>query len=301
MTKPAPVPDAHAATPPGADATHVAPQDDPLCPFPAVVRSIAPEIPGVCTFRIEFEDGERQERYRIEPGQFNMLYLPGIGEVPISVSSAPDEGPGIGHTIRFVGRVTRAMEALRPDFGIGMRGPYGSSWPLHQIRGWDVVLVAGGLGLAPLRLVVKALLADRDHYGRLVLLYGARQPADLLFAAEYPDWERQGLELSITVDRADAAWHGNVGVVPILLRRLRIDPERTVLLACGPEIMMRLSVAEALADRFCERNIYVSLERNMQCAVGLCGHCQLGPDFVCKDGPVFTYSKVARFLNQGNF
>ena len=179
----------------------VSPQDDPLCPFPAVVRSIEPEAPGVRTFRVEFADQERQARYRVEPGQFNMLYLPGIGEVPISVSGGPDEGSAIGHTIRFVGRVTRAMEALRPGSMIGIRGPYGSSWPLGQARGRDVVLVAGGLGMAPLRLAVKTLLAERAQYGRLVLLYGARQPADLLFSAEYDDWRRNGLELSVTVDQ----------------------------------------------------------------------------------------------------
>jgi NAD(P)H-flavin reductase len=279
----------------------VAPQDDPLCPFPAVVRSIEPEAPGVRTFQVEFADQDRQARYRVAPGQFNMLYLPGIGEVPISVSGGLDEGSAIGHTIRLVGRVTHAMEALRPGSIIGIRGPYGSRWPLEQARGLDVVIVAGGLGMAPLRLAVKNLLADRAQYGRLVLLYGARQPADLLFSAEYDDWRRSGLELSVTVDHADASWQGNVGVVPILLHRLRINPTRTVLLACGPEIMMRFSVAEALADGLAESAIYVSLERNMQCAVGLCGHCQLGPDFLCKDGPILVYRKVARFFNLRNF
>jgi NAD(P)H-flavin reductase len=279
----------------------VPPHDDPLCPFPAIVRSIDPETPGVRTYRVELADPERQARYRVAPGQFNMLYLPGVGEVAISVSGGPGEGSSIAHTIRPVGRVTRALEALRPGSMIGIRGPYGSTWPLDQARGHDVVIVAGGLGLAPLRLAVKALLAERAQYGRLVLLYGARQPADLLFAAEYDDWKRHGFELLATVDRADASWRGNVGVVPVLLRRLRVDPARTVLLACGPEIMMRFSVAEALTDGLNEGAIYVSLERTMQCAVGLCGHCQLGPEFLCKDGPVLVYRKVARFFNQRDF
>jgi NAD(P)H-flavin reductase len=281
----------------------VPPEDDPLCPLPAVVRAVESETPGIRTFLIELADPERQARYRVEPGQFNMLYVPGIGEVPISVSGDSRAGPraGIAHTIRAVGRVTTAMEALGPGSLLGLRGPYGSAWPLGHARGRDVVLVAGGLGLAPLRLAITTLLAARSDYGRLVLLYGARQPADLLFAAEYDQWERQGLELSITVDRADASWHGNVGVVPVLLRRLKIDPARTVLLTCGPEIMMRFSVAEALADRVAPHDIHVSLERNMQCAVGLCGHCQLGPEFLCKDGPVLGYHRVARFFNQRNF
>jgi NAD(P)H-flavin reductase len=275
-----------------------APAADPLWPFPAVIRTVVAETPGVFTLRAEFEDRERQDRYRVAPGQFNMLYLMGLGEVPISVSGATDEGPGIGHTIRSVGRVTQALESLPAGSVIGVRGPYGSRWPLDQAAGRDVVIVAGGLGLAPLRLAIRTVLARRPEYGRVVLIYGARRPADLLFAAEYPEWERRGLELHVTVDQADASWPGNVGVVPLLLRRLRIDPARTVLFSCGPEIMMRLSVAEAIADRIPTRDVHVSLERNMQCAVGLCGHCQLGPDFLCKDGPVLAYSKVARFLNQ---
>jgi NAD(P)H-flavin reductase len=281
----------------------VPPHDDPLCPFPAIVRSITPETPGVWTYRLEFAEGSRQARYGVEPGQFNMIYLPGVGEVAISVSGGPDEvrGPGIAHTIRSVGRVTRALEALRPGSMLGLRGPYGSSWPLSQARGRDVVLVAGGLGLAPLRLAVKTLLAQRADYGRVVLLYGARQPSDLLFAAEYAQWQRQGLHLWVTVDHADASWDGIVGVVPMLLRHLRMDPARTVLLTCGPEIMMRFTVAEALADGFAAADLSVSLERNMQCAVGLCGHCQLGPEFVCKDGPVFAYGRVARFFKQRDF
>jgi NAD(P)H-flavin reductase len=274
---------------------------DPFQPFPAVVRSIAPEVPGVTTYRIEFEDRARQERYQIAPGQFNMLYLPGVGEVPISASSDASEGPGIGHTIRAVGRVTHALEALKPGAVIGMRGPYGRPWPLERAQGKDVVLVAGGLGLAPMRLVVQAILANRDPYGRFVLLYGARQPSDLLFRAEYAGWQERGLEMAVTVDRADAAWLGHVGVVPSLLRGVRVDRLRTLLLVCGPEVMMRFSVAEAMAEGLSAREIFVSLERNMQCAVGLCGHCQLGPDFICKDGPVFVYEKVARFFNTRNF
>jgi NAD(P)H-flavin reductase len=279
----------------------VVPEDDPYCPHPAIVRAVERETPGVATFRVEFEDRQRQEAYRVRPGQFNMLYLPGIGEVPISVASTPDEAPGIGHTIRFVGRVTRAIEALGPGAAIGLRGPFGRGWPMDQSLGRDVLLVAGGLGLAPLRTVVRALLGDRERYGRLALLYGARRPADLLYEREYPEWRGRGMEVHVTVDRGDPGWRGQVGVVPVLLRRLGLDPGRTVMLTCGPEVMMRLSVAEALVDRVAGRDVYLSLERNMQCAVGLCGRCQFGPDFVCKDGPVFAYPEVARSLRLKDF
>jgi NAD(P)H-flavin reductase len=273
-------------------------QEDPLWPHPAVLKSVEPDTPGVATFRLEFQDRERQERYRLQPGQFNMIYVAGVGEVPISVSSTSDEGPGIGHTIRFVGRVTNVIGKLQPGAVLGLRGPYGRGWPIEQAVGRDVLLVAGGLGLAPLRLVVRALLADRHRFGRLTLLYGARQPADLLYTAEYPEWQRQGMEVMITVDRANQAWHGRVGVVPQLFGRLRVDPERTIVLTCGPEILMRYTVDEALHRRVSDRDIFYSIERNMQCAVGLCGHCQLGPAFICKNGPVFSHRDIAPFFGQ---
>jgi NAD(P)H-flavin reductase len=271
---------------------------DPYCPHPAIIRSIVPEVPGVVTYRVEFADEALREAFRSEPGQFNMVYLPGVGEVAISISGGSDEGPGIAHTIRAVGRVTNALERLRPGSAIGVRGPYGRGWPVREARGRDVLLVAGGLGLAPLRPAVMALLADRAQYGRLTLVYGARTPTDRLYRAEYEDWERRGMTVMVTVDRGDADWQGDVGVVTLLLRRLRLAPERTVVMTCGPEIMMRFAIAEALARRVAPHDVYVSLERNMQCAVGLCGHCQLGPEFLCKDGPVFAYPRVARFLHQ---
>ena len=281
---------------PGVPAQSFDPEDDPLRPHPAIVRSVRPETPGVATFSIEFQDERRQAGYRIQPGQFNMIYLPGVGEVPISVASTPAEGSGIGHTIRFVGRVTHAIEKLGPGTVVGLRGPYGRGWPLEAARGRDVLLVAGGLGLAPLRPAIVTLLADRDQFGRLNLLYGARQPADLLYTAEYPEWSRRGMEIAVTVNHADAAWHGQVGVVPILFNRLSLDPARTVAMICGPEILMRFTVVEAAHRAMSDRDIYYSMERNMHCAVGMCGHCQLGPAFICKDGPVFSHRELAPFV-----
>ena len=232
------------------------------------VLSIKTEAPSVATFSLEFQDQERQSRYQVQPGQFNMIYVPGVGEVPISVSSMPRGRPGIGHTIRFTGRVTNVIGKLVPGAVVGLRGPYGRGWPIEQARGRDILLVTGGLGLAPMRPVVRAFLADRGRYGRLMLLHGARQPADLLYVSEYPEWERQGMEMMITVDHADETWHGRVGVVPFLFNRLRIDAERTVVLTCGPEILMRFAVSEALNRRLNDGDIYYSMERNMQCAVG---------------------------------
>jgi NAD(P)H-flavin reductase len=296
MLNPVATPAAAAALDAPAGTSPVAPERDALCPFPATVLAAEPETPGVATFRLAFQDPKRQEQFRIQPGQFNMLYVPGVGEVPISVSSAPDEGPGVGHTIRFVGRVTNAIAGMGPGAVLGLRGPYGRGWPIERVRGRDVLLVAGGLGLAPLRPAVKALLADRGQFGRLTLLYGARHPADLLFAREYPEWERLGMDVLITVDHGDDAWQGRVGVVPVLFKRLRVDPKRTVVLTCGPEILMRFTVTEAQNRKLPDREIYYSMERNMHCAVGLCGHCQLGPAFICKNGPVFSHQELAPFF-----
>jgi NAD(P)H-flavin reductase len=255
----------------------------------------------VATFRLELQDANRQASFRHEPGQFNMLLVPGLGEVAISISSTPAEQPGIAHTIHFVGLVTRVLARMQPGDKLGMRGPYGTGWPMGKVRGQDVLVVAGGLGLAPLRPVIRSLLANRREYGRLLLLYGARSPVDLLYRREYADWERQGLELLVTVDRADETWAGRVGVVPALLGRISFQPERTLALTCGPPIMMRFAALELMARSLPAERIFLSIERNMQCGVGLCGRCQLGPYFVCKDGPVFAYDNIDRFFRQEYF
>lgn len=274
---------------------------DPFLPEPAVIRRVERELPDTATYYLEFQDASRQGAFRFAPGQFNMLYVPGVGEVPISIASAPHEGPEIAHTIRFVGRVTHVIERLQPGGTIGLRGPYGAYWPLETARGSDVLLIAGGLGLAPLRPVIETLLAHRGDYGQVMLLYGARSPTDLLYTDQYAGWQQRGLQLLPTVDRADAAWSGHVGVVPVLLEHLSIDPQRTVLFTCGPEIMMRFTILEALSRQIPLESIYLSIELNMQCAVGLCGRCQLGPYFVCKDGPVFAYRQIERFLKLEHF
>jgi len=266
-----------------------------------VVRAVEAEAPRVATFQLEFLEPHDNEVFTYRPGQFNMIYLPGVGEVAISISGAPDMSEGLRHTIRFVGRVTDALGTMEKGAVLGLRGPYGSGWPIESSEGRDVVLVAGGLGLAPLRPAVKALLATRERYGRLTLLYGSRYPADLLYPKEYDDWQDQGLDVIVTVDHAEADWRGQVGVVPVLFRAIDLDPIRTVVMTCGPDIMMRFTIGEALARGIADSDIHVSLERNMHCAVGLCGHCQLGPEFLCTDGPVFSYRKVARFLGKEHF
>jgi NAD(P)H-flavin reductase len=227
-------------------------------------------------------------------GQFNMLYVFGLGEVAISISGDPAEGDRIVHTVRAVGAVSGALARLRRSAVIGMRGPFGSSWPIAQAEGGDVVIVAGGLGLAPLRPAIYQVFAHRQHYGRLALLYGARGRTDILYRRELEAWRRRlGVDVEVTVDHAAADWRGNVGVVPALIARIAFDPQHAVALVCGPEIMMRFTIA-ALRDRgLAAEQIYLSMERHMKCAVGLCGRCQFGPAFVCRDGPVFRYDRIS--------
>lgn len=223
------------------------------------------------------------------PGQFNMLYLPGVGEVPISVSAVTNDG-GIVHTTRAVGSVTRAMQGLEPGTVVGLRGPFGSAWPVAEAAGGDLVLVAGGIGLAPLRPVIHAVLERRADFGRVVICYGARAPGDRIFRDELDAWAKHDdLDLRVTVDRGTAAWRGDVGVVTQLVERGGFDRRNTRAMVCGPEVMMRFSAASLERRGLKAEDIFVSMERNMRCALGFCGHCQIGAHFVCRDGPVFPY------------
>ncbi len=232
------------------------------------------------------------------PGQFNMLTAFGVGEAAISLSGDPAEPGRLVHTIRAVGPVSRALAQLRPGAALGLRGPFGAGWPMAEAAGRDVVIMAGGLGLAPLRTAIHRLLTERARYGQVLVLYGARSPADILFRRELETWRRRlDVEIEVTVDHAAVSdWRGHVGVVTTLLGRASFDPANTVALVCGPEIMMRFSAA-ALADAGVRAEAtYLSMERNMKCAIGLCGHCQFGPVFICRDGPVFRYDRIAALL-----
>jgi NAD(P)H-flavin reductase len=227
-----------------------------------------------------------------EPGQFAMLYAFGAGEAPISVSAVEDGGVVV-HTIRAVGAVTRALCASQPGGVVGVRGPFGTAWPLAVAEGGDLVLIAGGIGLAPLRPVVRAVLAGRERFGEVTILYGGRAPRELLYVSEVEDWRgRFDVDVDVIVDAADGGWRGRVGVVTRLIPRAVFDPERTIAMMCGPEVMMRFAAA-ALKDRgLADDRVWLSLERSMACGVGHCGHCQLGPLFICKDGPVVRRDAV---------
>jgi NAD(P)H-flavin reductase len=235
--------------------------------------------------------------FPFQPGQFNMLYDFGVGEVPISISGDPARSEHVVHTVRAVGTVTRSLRRRTPGELVGIRGPYGSAWPVDQAHGHDLVVVAGGIGLAPLRPALYHVLAHRGLYGRVTLLYGARTPRDLLYTRELREWRgRFDMDVEVTVDRATVDWQGGVGVVTKLVARAPFDPGGAIAFVCGPEVMIRFAAMAFEARGVAPRSVFVSLERNMKCGVGLCGHCQFGPHFVCREGPVFRYDQVRELL-----
>jgi NAD(P)H-flavin reductase len=273
----------------------------PLVPTPAVVTKTAVEARGILTYTLELQDPAVRDGYRFWPGQFNMLSLPGIGESAISISSDPADPVHLAHTVRSVGNVTQALSRVHEGAVIGVRGPYGNPWPVERAAGHDVLIVAGGIGLAPLRPAICELVRNRSQYGRIQMLIGARVPDDLLYTAEYDAWRANDIEVVETVDRAEGDWKGRVGVVPILFYALRPDPRRTFVFGCGPEIMLRFVIFESMARRIPKERIFVSIERNMKCGIAVCGRCQYGPIFLCKDGPVLSFDRIESFFSVEEF
>lgn len=269
----------------------------PMVPQPWQIQRVRQETGD--TFTMELEPLAGSDRLPFAAGQFNMLYVFGVGEVPISISGDPEKSGPLIHTTRAVGVVTNAMRKLKRQDVLGVRGPFGTPWPLQEVEGSDVVIVAGGLGLAPLRPAIYQILAHRKRYGRVLLLYGARTPADLLYQNQLKQWAaRADLETFVTVDHATEGWAGDVGVVTRFIPRATFDPLDTLALVCGPEMMMRFTILELQKRGLADDRIVVSMERNMKCALGFCGHCQYGPTFVCKDGPVFKYSRIQHWFTK---
>lgn len=266
-------------------------QDETLVPTAAKVVSVTRESSDVVTLALEVEGfGE------FSPGQFSQLSIPALGEAPISISGR--DGASIEHTIRSVGALTAALCALEPGAELGVRGPYGRGWPLDSLAGSPVVVVAGGIGIAPLREAMRVMLADPTKFPDVRLFYGARTPDDLLYAREALGWiDRPGFRMFTTVDRASATWRGHVGVVTRLLKRANV-PEGSSALVCGPETMMRFTVDALVRAGLTHERVWLTMERHMKCATGLCGRCQFGPFFVCKDGPVFRYDEVSSLFGR---
>jgi NAD(P)H-flavin reductase len=270
---------------------------EPMLPVPFRIEKLRHET--VDTFTIELAHSGRNGSFSFLPGQFNMIYVFGVGEVPISISSDPQNSLTFQHTTRVVGSVTRSMGLLKRGDTLGVRGPFGTHWPVEEAEGRDVLVVTGGIGLAPLRPALYYLMANREKFRKIVLLYGARTPEDILYRRELERWRSKfDLEIQVTVDRGTRDWRGNVGVVTTMIGRAPFDPTNTVALACGPEVMMRFAVMEFQRRGLSPERIYLSMERNMKCAIGFCGHCQYGPAFICKDGPVFRFDHIAPIFSK---
>ena len=270
---------------------------DPMVPQPYLVGEVARETPDTFTLTLKPENQDNGGLFH--PGQFSMLWVFGVGELPISISGDPASHDRLVYTVRSVGQATHALVSQPVGTSVGVRGPYGAGWPAEAARGRDVIIVAGGIGLAPLRPLIYHVLCNRREYGRLVVLYGARSPRDLLYRKELASWARNHeTQVLVTVDYGGLGWRGRVGVVTTLFKYARLQPARSVATVCGPEIMMRFVARELETQGLARDDIYLSMERNMKCGVGLCGHCQYEKHFVCKDGPVFRYEQIRPLLEK---
>jgi NAD(P)H-flavin reductase len=266
---------------------------NPYLPRQARIVERIQESSTIFTLRLEFCDPDVEAAFSFQPGQFNMVYLYGVGEVAISIVSDPEDETMYDHTIRAVGRVTKGLAKLQEGEQVGIRGPFGRGWPLEKAEGQDVLIVTGGLGCAPVVAVINYVLRRRDRFGRLVIMQGVKHADDLLWKQRYRQWEQMAnTQVVIAADQAGQQWPWHKGRVTDLFGEVQFDPANTVSMMCGPEGMMQVAIDALLARQVAEDNIFLSMERNMHCAIGLCGHCQYGGQFVCKDGPVFSYADV---------
>ncbi|MBS7645459.1 MAG: FAD/NAD(P)-binding protein [Candidatus Bathyarchaeia archaeon] len=268
---------------------------NPYRPIPARIDRIVRVRRDVKTYTLSLLNAEDEAFQPVEPGQFIMISVPGLGEAAFSVSSWNSEGRVFDTTIRRVGRLTSYLDGLSEGDEVGVRGPYGRGWPLKESEGKDILLIAGGIGLAPLKPVISYIAHNRERYGLLEILYGARTPDELIFMDEYDAWRRiKDTILRLTVDMVPKGviWDYNVGLVPILIEDVEVRPEGSEVMVCGPEVMMHFVVKALTSRGFSEDQIYLSLERRMKCGIGQCGHCQIGSKYVCRDGPVFSYAEI---------
>ncbi len=277
--------------------TAAAAQVDVMVPSACVLKQVTKETPDTFTLTVVRENGRAENAF--VPGQFSMLWVFGVGELPISISGDPGKEGRLIYTVRSVGKATNALVSQPVGSSVGVRGPFGTGWPVEAARGQDVIVVAGGIGLAPLRPVIYHVLSHRQDYERLVVLYGARTPRDLLYRKELASWARQkDTQVLVTVDYGGLSWKHHVGVVTTLFKFARLRPARSVAMVCGPEIMMRFVTRDLELLGLNRSQIYLSMERNMKCGIGSCGHCQYGPHFICKDGPVFPYEQIRPLMDK---
>lgn len=275
---------------------------DAYLPMEVEVMACIHETRSIFNLHVSFIEHHRHQTYAFHPGQFNMVYLYGVGEVPISIVSDPEEKHVLGHTIRAIGRVTKALQKLSVGARLGIRGPFGRGWPLHQVQGKDIVIMTGGLGCAPVVSIINYILARRTQYGNLKILQGVKHSDDFIFRKQYEKWQQSPhTEIHIAADQAGPKWPWNVGYVTDMIESLELHPENTIVMMCGPEMMMHTAINALAKKNIPEDNIYLSMERNMECGMGHCGHCQYGGLFVCKDGPVFAYPEIKALFKVAGF
>jgi NAD(P)H-flavin reductase len=270
---------------------------DRSIPFAATIKWIKKETRDTWTYALRIIDREIEKAYRFLPGQFNMLSVPGIGESAISISSGTADRDVL-HTLRVAGDVTTAISNLNEGDVVGVRGPFGKGWPMEETENRNVMIIAGGVGIAPLRSVIRSLVAERRSCpGKDIILYGAKTPKDIIYRDEFPRY-RDIFQIFLTVDKADPEeyWKGETGLVTRLLEKASFDPLGTIVFLCGPEVMMQSTIRALLLRGVPGEKIFLSMERNMNCGMGICGHCFFGPKFVCRDGAVFKYTEVEDFL-----
>ena len=271
--------------------------DDLYLPRLARITEVRDETPDTRTYALRLHDGSGPGTMSFAPGQFLELSVFGRGEAPFCIASSPTRPQALEVTVRRTGQLTDALHTLGPGDELGLRGPCGNGFDLGSARGKDLVFVAGGIGLPPLRGLIWNVLDERDHFGRVTVLYGARTPSDLVYKNELADWQRRDdLELLVTVDRAEPGWEGNVGMVPILFDMTELRPASSLVYVCGPPIMINFVVQDLLMRGFAEDAVISTLERMMQCGVGKCNHCAIGHRYVCRDGPVFTYRQIREMV-----
>lgn len=277
-------------------------KDNIYLPHEVEIVDRVQESPTIFTLSVRFKDHELQKKFVFQPGQFNMLYLYGVGEVPISIVSDPENAEYFEHTIRAVGRVTNGLAQLKKGDHIGIRGPFGKTWPLALSQNKDLVIITGGLGCAPVVSVINYVMMRRNQYAKLKILQGVKHSDDFIFRHRYEEWKKMvDTEVFIAADVSRPDWPWYTGRITDMTRQLSLDEKNTVVMLCGPEIMMKIAIKELLTKNLIEENIYLSMERNMECAVGHCGHCQYGGLFVCKDGPIFSYPKIKALLMEPGF
>lgn len=266
-------------------------------PHEAEIIERIEETPSIYTLRLRFTDPAVHQAYSFAPGQFNMLYLYGVGEVPISIVSDPQDEHLVDHTIRAVGRVTDAMAKLQVGDRLGVRGPYGRGWPMQEAEGKDVVIVTGGLGCAPVVSVIHYVLKRRNRYRGLTIIQGVKHADDLIWREQYEAWSQlPDTRVLLAADKGSPLWPWHVGHVPDLFDEAQLDNANSIVMMCGPEGMM-IAAGKALLERgMPAEQLWLSMERNMQCGAGKCGHCQMGGHFVCKDGPVFCWPEIEPLL-----